>query len=250
MPLRFGYPVVNKMSTNLILMPGFDGTGELFAPLQTALGTGLDSTTIVRYTTERCFDDHVNTAAQSVRGDCVLIAESFSGPVAIALMAGFPSRIRCAVLCATFAVCPLRSLARMIARAPAALFGMNAFRGSLLRSLCLNGSDDSVLLRQAISVAGSLSAVTIRNRMRVLADVDVRPLLSQIVAPVLYLRATDDRIIPASYSREVMRGLRNIRAKDIEGPHLLLQARPRECAAAITSFVSELQIAPQHALRF
>lgn len=40
----------------LTLLPGFDGTGQLFGPLQTALGRLLSSA--VRYSAERVLDDY------------------------------------------------------------------------------------------------------------------------------------------------------------------------------------------------
>jgi pimeloyl-ACP methyl ester carboxylesterase len=77
-----------------------------------------------------------------------------------------------------------------------------------------------------------------RARLSCLAAVDVRPLLSRIASPVLYLRASADRIVSSRLSRELTSQLPNVRVTEIDGPHLLLQSRPIECAAAIVSFVS------------
>src|SRR5687767_13530285 len=102
------------MSNNLplVLLPGFDGTGKLFGPLQAALGTDVVSRT-VRYDAERSLEDYIDTVTRILpQENAVLVAESFSGPVALSLLARHPTRIKCAVLCATFAVSPFRSLTR------------------------------------------------------------------------------------------------------------------------------------------
>lgn len=71
----------------MILMPGFDGTGELFSPLIAALSPH-HRPTVIRYRDERTFDDYIDTASAALpERDAILIAESFSGPIALGLMA-------------------------------------------------------------------------------------------------------------------------------------------------------------------
>jgi pimeloyl-[acyl-carrier protein] methyl ester esterase len=78
---------------------------------------------------------------------------------------------------------------------------------------------------------------TIRSRLQVLRTVDLRPQLGTITVPTLYLCATRDRIVGRHLGQHLIDGLKNVEVKEIDGPHLLLQARPRECAAAIRHFV-------------
>ncbi len=67
---------------HFVLMPGFDGTGELFAPLIDAL-VPAHSFTIVRYSDECSLAECVSTAVSFLpEPRVVLIAESFSAPVA------------------------------------------------------------------------------------------------------------------------------------------------------------------------
>jgi pimeloyl-ACP methyl ester carboxylesterase len=55
---------------------------------------------------------------------------------------------------------------------------------------------------------------------------------------VLYLQATRDRVVHRRLGRALTDNLTNIVIQEIEGPHFLLQARPRECAEAILRFVT------------
>lgn len=227
-----------KKPVSLVLLSGFDGTGELFAPLQAALD-GRIETRICRYARERSFDEYVDTAAGMLpQENAVLVAESFSGPIALSLLARYPSRIACAVLCATFAVSPFRTLTRAARYLPTFLFRSSPIQRTALRSFCLNGEHDAELTDQAMSAVRSLDAATVQSRLAVLAGIDVRSLLPRITAPVLYLRATHDRVVSTPRSQELTNALPQVTVQLIDGPHLLLQSRPTKCAVAITDFLA------------
>lgn len=112
----------------------------------------------------------------------------------------------------------------------------------MIERLCLNGESDEILIEQVVAASRSLAASTIRRRLQLLADIDMRSLLPRISAPVLYLQAMRDRIVDARLSREVTGLLPNVTVRQVEGPHLLLQSRPAECVAAISGFL--LQVCP------
>jgi pimeloyl-ACP methyl ester carboxylesterase len=134
-------------SLQLVLLPGFDGTGELFGPLQAALGEDVASAA-VRYDAERSINEYIDSVARILpRENAVLVAESFSGPIALSLLARYPARIRCAVLCATFSVSPFRSLTRAAGYVPTFFFTPTRMQKPLLRGFCLNGESDEAVLR-------------------------------------------------------------------------------------------------------
>ena len=221
---------------HFVLLPGLDGTGELFAPLLQALGDDV-TTSVVRYVAELTLDEYVESAAKALPDGCILIAESFSGPVAITLAARHPGKVRCLVLCATFAVSPFRTLLRAAKFIPARLFRPNALLPSIVSYFCLNGA--SISLRPSpVAAVCSVPPAIMRARLNCLATTDVRPVLPRITPPVLYLRASDDRVVSSRLSLAMTSGLRDVKVVEIDGPHLLLQARPRECAAEIMRFVA------------
>jgi pimeloyl-[acyl-carrier protein] methyl ester esterase len=150
----------------------------------------------------------------------------------------YPARIKCAVLCATFAVSPFRTLTHAARYMPTFLFTPTRIQKPLLRGFCLNGGSDDALVDRAVAVVRSLSAATIRNRLETLSGIDVTALLPRIMAPVLYLQATRDRIVSDRLSRQLTQALPRARVQQIDGPHLLLQSRPAACAAAIKRFLA------------
>lgn len=210
----------------------------MFAPLLDALGDAVQ-TTVVRYESESSFDDYVNSAAEAITPrHTVLIAESFSGPVALALCARRPANIKGLVLCATFAQSPFRSLLQFTRFTPGALFGPSPIQPFMLRHACLNGEQAEQLLSRAVSVLRSVPAARMQGRLETLATIDARPFLPRVNLPTLYLRATRDRVVHRRLSRALTDNLSNVAIQDIDGPHLLLQARPRECADAILHFIT------------
>ncbi len=84
----------------LILLPGLDGTGELFAPFIEALG-GFE-TQVVSYPPDRAmsYAEHEAFARAKLPSDedYVLLAESFSGPVGISIAAPAPKRLKALIL--------------------------------------------------------------------------------------------------------------------------------------------------------
>ena len=220
---------------HLVLLPGLDGTGELFGPLLQALGDD-SPTSVVRYGSELTFDEYVESAGKALPDRCVVIAESFSGPVAIALAARHPANIRGLVLCATFAISPFRTLLGATRFVPKRLFRPTPLLPSVVNHFCFNGA--SIAVRPSpVAVVSTVPPAIMRARLACLATTDVRPLLPNIATPVLYLRASNDRIVSSRRSLELTSLLPDVKVTEIDGPHLLLQARPRECAAAITDFV-------------
>jgi pimeloyl-ACP methyl ester carboxylesterase len=223
----------------LLLLPGFDGTGELFAPLQSALGENAD-TAVVRYKNEVTLEDYIETVASllmEMDGETVLVAESFSGPIALSILARYPERVKAAVLCATFAVSPFRLGASLVSLLPNSVHSLDPIKALFLKIMCLDKEPDLGLLHDALSAIRSVPASTIKSRMKVLASVDVRSLLSQVTTPVLYLQAMQDRLVGTQLSRQLISGLENVSVRQIGGPHMLLQSRPHECAEAILEFI-------------
>jgi pimeloyl-[acyl-carrier protein] methyl ester esterase len=225
-------------------LPGFDGTGDLFAPLVAALPRDY-SPVVVSYREERVLDDYVESVATRLSGeDCVLIAESFSGPVALALLAKYPSKVRCAVLCTTFLTSPFHLLTRLARFVPTSLFGTQVGQRSLLRRFCLDDQCVPALMEQTLSVIRSVPAATIAHRLNVLATLNVAPKCSSITTPLLILRATHDRLVSRARYRQLIELLPRASVEDIDGPHLLLQAKPVECAQSIRRFIGKSFAAP------
>jgi pimeloyl-ACP methyl ester carboxylesterase len=224
----------------VLLLPGFYGTGELFAPLQAAFDTQLNVQAI-RYADEESLDDYVACVeALLPERNAILVAESFSGPIALALMARSPERFRCAVLSATFAVSPYRSLAALARYLPSQLFGPSWIARLAIRHACLDVTVTADTLTTIDAVMRLLSPGRIKARFKLLAGVDVRALLPRVNVPILYLQAKQDRIVNSRLSRDLTDNLPLVEVQHVHGPHFLLQSQPLACARAIEGFIARM----------
>lgn len=226
----------------LVLLPGMDGTGDLFAPLIEELAPNIDIQ-IVRYPVDSTegYDRLTDFARQSIPidRDYVLLGESFSGPIAISIAAEKSSRLKGLVLCCTFATNPqprFRMLRAMLNFLPIRVASTSiAARGLLGRfatqSLCVS-------LQTAIR---SVKPETLRARMRAIIDVDVTAALTKVTAPILYLKATQDWLVSGKSSDAIREIQPNINMVEIEGPHFLLQASAIQAARHVNKFLIDVQ---------
>jgi pimeloyl-ACP methyl ester carboxylesterase len=228
----------------LVLLPGMDGTGDLFAPFLEALG-GQFKTQVVRYPTDQelGYEELLALARRALPIDepYIVLGESFSGPIAISLAAEAPPLLRGVVLCCTFARNPRPALEPL-----KSLLALVPFRWSPPAALswALLGTFGSAALREAI--AGAVRRVepkVLRARLRSVASVDVSSMLAAVRVPCLYLRASHDRLVPASASVHIQGVLPQVSVVQIDAPHCLLQAAPAEAARVVSPFVREVQVA-------
>lgn len=229
--------------TTLVLLPGMDGTGQLFAPLieQWPADSGI-ALEVLRYPADACLGyaalvDWV-LAALPTEGDYVLLGESFSGPVAVMVAARRPQGLRALVLVCSFVKPPLRmaSLLRPLTRwlpTPWLLLPVLAY--------LLMGAHGSERLRNA--VAQSLAEVplaVLRHRAAAALAVDASPALQSLACPTLYLQALHDRVVPARAFAEVQKACPRVVHIPLAGPHFLLQTQAAAAATAIRAFLGSL----------
>ena len=87
----------------------------------------------------------------------------------------------------------------------------------------------------------SVSPKVLRTRAAEPLRVDVTGCLKQISVPVLYLRATQDRLIFPGSGNKILSAIPHSKHINIAGPHLLLQAAPVACAQAVADFANTLR---------
>jgi pimeloyl-ACP methyl ester carboxylesterase len=231
-----------SLSCTLVLLPGMDGTGELFAPLVRELGASIP-THVVRYP-DRAMDyvAHEEFARASLPTDrpFVVLGESFSGPIAVSIAASAPAGLCGYVLCGSFLCSPTPTLKRL---GPlAALFSPKVMPKPLAASYLMGRHATPELRRALASALESVSGSALTARLKAIANVDVRADAQRIRLPGLYLRATEDRVVGASASRIFMSHVAKARLVDLEGPHLLLQTKPTESARELRRVLEEWSV--------
>lgn len=223
----------------LVLLPGMDGTGTLFDPLAAALGDAVEVTR-VRYPHDQplAYAELEQLAWQALPTGrpYVLLGESFSGPIAIALAAQRPPGLVGLVLCCTFASNPRPALRRLgwLARGPWLKPAARLLAAPLLLGRSGNAALRSLLAQALATVAPAVLA----QRARALLAVDVAAQLPSLALPIHYLQATRDQLVPPACADAIARRNARVTIHRIDGPHCLLQAAPVACAGVLRRILS------------
>ena len=222
----------------LVLLPGLDGTGLLFANFAASFGSDV-KVIVASYPTDAAlgYRELEPVARSFLPKDqpFFLLGESFSGPIAIAIAASRPPGLLGLILCCSFTRTPrplLSALRSLLSVVPIAAVPLG------LVSFFLLGRFSSPALRQ--SLAESLALVSpsvLRARGREALSVDVSASLSRVDVPVLYLRASEDRVVPVSASELVASIALQIKVLEFAAPHFLLQVLPSPVASQVAEFM-------------
>ena len=220
-----------------------DGTGELFAEFVAALGGRFEIAT-ARYPTEQCVSyselGGFVRAACPTSGPFVVLAESYSTPLAIKYAASNPENLEGLVLCAGFATSPVRGWRRSLGWLLAPIM----FRiplPNLVAKLWLVGPNASPSLLGSVRAAvSSVKPRVLAARLRSVLVSEARPEMGEVTVPILYLQGKQDRLVGASCLDELRRIKPQMAVTALEGPHLLLQREPHKAAEAVVRFVRSL----------
>ncbi len=227
---------------NLVLLPGLDGTGELFDPLVALLGTRFNAR-VVRYPAKESMGyaelESIARASLPTHEPFILLGESFSGPIAISLASTHPSQLKGLILCCSFARNPrpylgnFHPLIKFLPIKPGPI--------SILRSILLGRFSTPALGAMLSHATNQVAPFVFASRIAEVVKVDVSSKLAAIAVPILYLQASDDRVVPRSSAKHVVQINPRTRVETIEAPHFLLQAASVAAARAIDDFAQEVQ---------
>ncbi|MBA6254733.1 MULTISPECIES: hypothetical protein [unclassified Colwellia] len=215
----------------LVLLPGMDGTGELFEEFLSYY----DGEHLVISLPQNCPQDHLSLAKsldkQLPKEDYILLAESFSGGIVPELLKQDLTNMKGVIFVASFLSCPNRYLLpiakilpiKALASAPLSQIGH--------KFLLLGQGASKALLSKFIKVTKSIPDHILKSRLAVM-NLQKLPLATFDV-PTVYIQALSDRLISPGKSRELSNVFRNIEYIEIDGPHFLLQAKPKESSQAV-----------------
>ncbi len=222
----------------LVLLPGLDGTGKLFVEFVKSLGSGVESL-ILAYPKDRSlgYDELEALVLGALPRDrrFILLGESFSGPLAIRVAARSPAGLVSLILCATFAKNPFPWLGW--ARPLAAYLPVKSLPRWVRAPLMWGSASAQRAPAQMERAMAGVAQNVIRRRIGALLAVDETPALARLHLPILVLKAAHDRVIPPAATRRILSAQPGAELAEIQGPHLLLQTRPAECATAVLRFI-------------
>ena len=215
----------------LVLLPGMDGTGELFEEFLSYH----DGDYLVIALPQQGPQDHSYLAKslekQLPKEDYILLAESFSGGIVPELLKQDLTNMKGIIFVASFLSCPNRYLLPIAKVLPIKKLASGPL-SKIGHKLLLLGKDASKeLLSKFIKVTESIPDHILKSRLAVMSQ-QILPSATFDV-PTVYIQALSDRLISPGKSRELSNVFRNIEYIEIDGPHFLLQAKPKESSQAV-----------------
>jgi pimeloyl-ACP methyl ester carboxylesterase len=219
----------------IIILPGLDGTGLLLAEFETILAQQ-HSVSVIQYPPElfRYEDLHRWIEKELPDDDFIFIAESFSGPLAIMLAAQKLPNLKGVIFVATFARSPI-SLPQIATHLVSVMPIKSAFLSFMIQPLVMGRWSNESFTRSFRNAMQIVPKATLTRRLSEVLTVDVREQLKSLSLPLLYLLATQDRLVPERMSRDFDLGPGTIFA--VDAPHFLLQSRAEEAAKAVSAFL-------------
>ena len=225
---------------HLVLLPGLDGTGDLFKPFLEQFPEQ-SCVSVIPYPLDQYIPfeqlaDYITPLLPKDKSLAIL-GESYSGPIAISLASRNDIDIQAIILVATFAKYPASFLRIVSKGLPLSLLFRLPIPDFIIRLFCFGSAENKTLnlmLRDSVKAnRPSILAKRARNGM----NIDVTILLSKIKIPCLYLAATNDKLVPNAAVDVLKKHLLNLDVVTIEGSHFILQVQPESCYEVIHNFI-------------
>ncbi len=230
----------------LVLLPGLDGTSLLFKPLLKELdydgpihkvnypaNKNLSLRELVNYVSRKLIEI----------GPVVLLAESFSGLVAIRLKREHPQKIKGIIFCATFHTAPRPILMQIARWLPLHLIPLHKVPEFFLKQYCLGKQASKQEVDLLRTVLNQVPSKILLDR---LYQIPISKLILQSIPtrlftamPACYIQASEDKLVPEKAVDWFKNNFDMCEVHTIKGPHFILQTKPKECSNIIQRFIEK-----------
>ncbi len=224
----------------VILLPGLDGTGIMFEPFINTLPKTID-TMVISYPSDATLSYLELTAYVAKRLPTqeayILVAESFSGPIAYNIAQDPPTNLKSVIFVATFLDNPRPLLLCLAKLLPLSRILNATLPDTIIRHYLLGPNPSNrncTLLRTALSrVSGGVLAFRLNEVAR------LSPPQTCATVQASYIQAADDQLI-SSRCATTFEKIMRIQIFRVPGPHMILQANPTDCARILIDTLRRL----------
>jgi len=218
----------------LVLLPGLDGTGKLFAPLIKALPNSIDIQVITYpLNKKQSYNELIQYVKQNLpTEDFVLLAESFSGPIAYQIALTKPKQLKSLILVATFLENPRPILLKFIPNSRVLALPIPTI---ISRIFFLGFSVKNEMIKLFNEVIKTVSSSVIKNRLQEITR--LKPINEKIKLKTIYIQASNDKLVPSKSLKDWQKVCDDISVFKVKGEHFILQANYIRCAEIVTEAV-------------
>lgn len=183
----------------IVLLPGLDGTGKLFAPIIPLLAKAA-APLVIQYPPDpsmgyEALTDYVVPLLP--KAPCVVVCESFGGPIGVRVAARLRERVTGLVLIASFIAAPRARWLNLVND----LLPVNYVPQTLIDLAMLSKETPKEVAHILQDISSDISPQLVRRRLRYVLACDEREAFRSAKCPALFIRGRQDRLIPASAAR-------------------------------------------------
>ena len=226
----------------IVILPGLDGTGKMLSAFVEKLETS-HSTKVMRYPTNEAlsYSELTDFVLNQLPTDepYIIIAESFSGPVAVKLAMQTSNRLKGIIFAASFLKNPT-FIPKQFGALSKALPLKSSIALKLARPFTFGKWTSKSLQLLLINALKGVSHSVLAHRLKQVMAADELSAFSRLTLPMLYLRPTADNLVSKSNALEMRAQNKYLAIKDVEGPHFILQANAESCFKHICLFINKV----------
>lgn len=225
---------------SLVFLPGMDGTGKLFAPL---LGYFKQYQCQVIKLPKTGSQDYLYLGEyvkdSLPANDFIVIAESFSGPIAAQLARQKIKNLKGFVFVATFLSSPNTTLLSIARRLPIKLLTKSPGARYFIKKLFLGNHAGNHLIEQFQSTVNQVPVNVLKQRIQTMQKLTFQEFNNRL--PAVYILPDSDKLVPKSKVKEFQKCFSHLQVKEIDGPHFILQAESKNSANIIIDFIGNIE---------
>lgn len=235
-----------QMASNphhLVLVPGLDGTGQLFDPLIAALPPGIDTSVVSFPHDKSLYDPDLFAVIRNVipwNREFVVVGESTSGPLAVRFASAQWENVRALILVSSFVSNPIAASTNWATAFLSRPWYEKPVTPATVRKHLLGSHAADSLVQQTVNAFHVPWPEVLGHRIELMKRVDAREALRHWSKPILFIRAEQDAFVSQASVNEVTHLNPSAQVVTVPGPHLVLQANPHGTSQVIHSFLQSL----------
>jgi len=225
----------------IVLLPGLHGTDGLFKPLLETKPLHYDIE-IISYDTNTKQDYSILTEIilkrlKKIKEKYIIVAESFSGPLALFISQNKPKNLEGIILVATFVTAPNYKIAQYLPWTVGFLLTKPLYYLRRLFTIQVNKKFIDNIAKELERTNSQVLA----HRINAIFNVDAKEALSMATIPIAYFRGKNDIVVPKKNLDNILTIRNDIEVYYFESNHFLLQSMPNESWHKIITFIDKIK---------
>ena len=225
----------------LILLPGMDGTGLMFRPFTDIADN--HSIDVISYPNEESqkYSNLVGYVKDRLPRDedFIVIAESYSGPIAYELMKENITNLKAVIFVASFLENPRPLLLSIQKVLPTSIILRLPVPKIITRRYFLGSDATDRLITEFKTALSKVSPAVLASRLREISNLKKPD--KTVNYPCCYIGAEEDKLVTSKSIEAFRRIVPNLHIRYVNGPHFLLQSNPKGCLDVIEQEISKLE---------